>query len=322
MTKRVLVTAMSFRRSAEGLALLKDNGFDVVLSPYERPLQEAEMLEQLDGIAAIVAGNDAITEKVIAAGAPELKIIARSGVGYNTIDVAAAQRYGVAVTNTPGANTRSVAELAVGLMLSLARNIPRLNERMHNREWPKSVGTELGGKTLGIVGTGNIGREVIRRAAAFEMNIIAFDMHRCGDLVDKYGEIYRSLDEVFAESDFLSLHVPAIPGTVNMVNKTTLKIMKRSAYLINTARGELVVEKDLAEALQAGVISGAALDTFAAEPLQHDSSLFALNNVILTPHLGASTGDSAQRVGLMAAEEVIRVLSGIAPYFPVKPPLL
>ncbi|MBP2636136.1 MAG: Phosphoglycerate dehydrogenase [Firmicutes bacterium] len=317
MGKRVLVTALSFRRSMEGLTLLRDNGFEVVLSPYERPLQETEMLAQIEGISAIVAGNDAITEKVIAAGVPNLKIIARCGVGYNTINVAAAQRYEVAVTTTPGANTRSVAELTLGLMISLARDIPQLNNRMHSGAWAKSVGTELGGKTLGIVGTGNIGSEVIKRAVAFDMKIIAFDMRKRRDLVDKYGDIYRPLGEVFSEADFLSLHVPAIPETINMVNQNTLKLMKRSAYLINTARGELVVESDLVKALQTGVISGAALDTFAAEPLQQDSSLFTLGNVILTPHIGASTGESSNRVGIMAAEEVIRVLSGSKPCFSI-----
>lgn len=317
MAKRVLVTALSFRRSAEGMALLKDNGFEVVLSPYERPLQETELIAKINGISAIIAGNDAITEKVIAAGVPNLKIIARSGVGYNTIDVAAAQRYEVAVTTTPGANTRSVAELTLGLMISLARNIPKLNKGMHSGAWTKSVGTELGGKTLGIVGTGNIGSEVIKRAVAFDMKIIAFDMRRQRELVDKYGDIYRPLDEVFSEADFLSLHVPAIPETINMVNQNMLTLMKRSAYLINTARGELVVESDLVKALQTGVISGAALDTFAAEPLPQDSGLLALSNVILTPHIGASTREASHRVGIMAAEEVIRVLSGSTPCFSI-----
>lgn len=317
MAKRVLVTALSFRRSVEGMALLKDNGFEVILSPYERPLQETEMLAQMDGISAIVAGNDAITEKVIAAGVPQLKMIARCGVGYNTINVAAAQRYGVAVTTTPGANTRSVADLTLGLIISLARNIPKLNKSVHSGVWAKSVGTELGGRTLGIVGTGNIGSEVIKRAVAFNMKIIAFDTRRQSELVDKYGDIYRPLDEVFSEADFLSLHVPAIPETFNLVNQNRLKLMKRSAYLINTARGELVVESDLVKALQTGVISGAALDTFAAEPLAQESGLLALDNVILTPHIGASTSESSNRVSIMAAEEIIRVLSGSKPCFSI-----
>ncbi|HWR39278.1 MAG TPA: phosphoglycerate dehydrogenase [Patescibacteria group bacterium] len=320
MKKKVLITALSFRRSPEGLALLRDNGLDVVLSPQERPLKEAELLAQLAGISAIVAGNDMITEKVIAAGVPELKVIARSGVGYNTIDVAAAQRHGVLVTNTPGANSRSVAELTLGLMISLARNIPQANDEMHSGGWVNRVGMELGGKTLGIVGTGNIGGEVLKRASAFGMELIAFDTWRRRDLIESFGDIYRPLDEVFSRADFLSLHVPAIPETIGMVNKTMLRRMKPSAYLINTSRGELITEEDLAEALKAKLISGAALDAFTAEPLPPDSSLRNLNNVILTPHIGASTGESAKRASIMAAEEVIRVLSGAVAYFPVPLP--
>jgi len=316
MRKRVLVTAMSFRRSKEALALLEDNGCEVILSPYNRALQEAEMLELIKGVSAIVAGNDALTEKVIAAGMPALEIIARSGAGYNTIDIAAARRFGVPVTNTPGANTRSVADLTLGLMISLARGIPRLNQSLHDGNWEKSVGGELGEKTLGVVGTGNIGGEVIKRAIAFDMKIVAFDIYPRRDLVEKYGVVYLPLKEVIARADFLSLHVPVIPETVNLINKATLPLMKPTAYLINTARGELVVEEDLGDALKQGVIAGAALDVFNKEPLQ-DSSLYDLPTAILTPHIGASTREASDRVGIIAAEEVITVLSGSIPRYPV-----
>ena len=316
MRKRVLVTAMSFRRSKEALALLEDNGCEVLLSPHNRALQEAEMLELIKGVSAIVAGNDALTEKVIAAGMPALEIIARSGAGYNTVDIAAARRFGVPVTNTPGANTRSVADLTLGLMISLARDITRLNQNLHDGNWEKSVGGELGEKTLGVVGTGNIGGEVIKRAIAFDMKIVAFDIHPRHDLVEKYGVVYLPLKEVIARADFLSLHVPVIPETVNLINKATLLLMKPTAYLINTARGELVVEEDLGNALKQGVIAGAALDVFNKEPLEN-SSLYNLPTAILTPHIGASTREASDRVGIIAAEEVIRVLSGSVPRYPV-----
>jgi D-3-phosphoglycerate dehydrogenase len=316
MRKRVLVTALSFRRSTEALALLKSNGCEVVLSPFNRALQETELLSMVSGVSAIVAGNDALTESVIAAGVPTLEIIARSGAGYNTVDIEAARRYGIPVTNTPGANNKSVADLTLGLILALARNIPRLNCSLHAGKWEKSVGGELGGKMLGLVGTGNIGGEVIKRAIAFDMKIAAYDIYPRRDLIEKYGVVYLPLDEVIAQADFLSLHVPVIPQTVNMINKKALQLMKPTAYLINTARGELVVEEDLADALKQGVIAGAALDTFTEEPLQ-DSSLYHLPNAILTPHIGASTKEASDRVGILAAEEVIRVLSGAAPHYPV-----
>lgn len=316
MKKKVLVTALSFQRSKQAMALLENQEYEIIVSPLKRPLQEGEMLDAINEISAIVAGNDAITERVIAAGCPCLEIIARSGAGFNTIDIAAARRYGIPVTNTPGANNKSVADLALGMILSLARSIPQLDHCLHSGSWGKSVGQELGGKTLGVVGTGNVGREVIKRAVAFDMKIVAFDVHPRCDLIEKYGVIYLPLAEVIAQADFLTLHAPVMPETVNMINAATLRTMKPTACLINTARGELVAEEDLCNALRQGIIAGAALDVFAQEPLR-DSSLSTLPNVILTPHIGASTGEASNQVGIMAAEEVIRVLSGESPRYVV-----
>ena len=312
MNKKILVTALSFRRSKQAMDLLAAQGFQIIESPYNRALQENEMLELIPGMAAIVAGNDEITAKVIAAGLPTLKIIARSGAGYNTIDVKAAKQGGVVVTNTPGANSKSVADLTMAMILSLARRIPRLNQSLHKGIWEKETGEELGGKILGVVGTGNIGTEVIKRAVAFDMRIIAYNDQICGDLIAKYGVSYSPLTEVIAQSDFLTLHVPAVAETVGMMNQTVFQSMKRTAYLINTARGELVVENDLCDALEQGKIAGAALDTFAVEPLT-ESRLHSFDNVILTPHIGANTFEASERVGIMAAREVIQVLSGMAP---------
>lgn len=317
MVDKILITALSFRRSPEPLTYLKDSGYEIVQSSNNSPMQEDELISLMKGVSAIIAGNDNITERVIAAGLPELKIIAKCGAGYNNIDVAAAKRLGVTVTSTPGANSNSVADLTLGLMLSLARNIPQFDCCVHSGEWGKSVGHELGGKTLGIVGTGNIGGEVIKRAKAFDMNIVAYSVPERRDLVEGYGVVYLPLEKVIAKADFLSLHVPATPQTIGMINKTTLSTMKATACLINTARGELVEEQDLYQALQQGIIAGAALDAFTKEPLG-DSPLCKLSNVILTPHIGASTLEASQRVGKMAAQDVIRVLTGEEPYYPVK----
>lgn len=316
MKEKVLVSALSFRRSPAAIKLLQTSGYEIILSPVDRALKEKELLALLPGVAAIVAGNDEITETVIAAGLPDLKIIARSGVGYNTIDIQGARHHGVAVTNTPGANNKSVADLALGLMLSLARAIPRLNGSLHNGCWEKSVGRELGEKTLGVIGTGNIGGEVIKRAKAFNMNIVAHDVYPRPELTEMYGVVYLPLREVLDQADFLTLHAPALPETTNMICKETLAFMKRTAYLINTSRGELVVEEDLYEALKRNAIAGAALDSFCSEPLEQ-SCLFGLPNVILTPHIGASTIEASGRAGQIAAEEVIRVLQGLAPRYAV-----
>lgn len=317
MGDKILITALSFRRSPEPLAFLKNSGYEIILSPKNSPMQETELIPLMKGVSAIIAGNDDITEHVIAAGLPKLKIIAKCGAGYNNIDIAAAKRSGVIVTSTPGANSKSVADLTLGLMLSLTRNIPQLDCCVHSGGWGKSVGHELGGKTLGLVGTGNIGGEVIKRARAFDMNIVAYSIPERRDLVEEYGVGYLPLEKVIAQADFLSLHVPATPHTIGMINKTTLSTMKATACLINTARGELVVEKDLYQALKQGIIAGAALDAFTREPLG-DSPLCKLSNVILTPHIGASTLEASQRVGKMAAQDVIRVLMGEEPYYRVK----
>ncbi|EGO65681.1 phosphoglycerate dehydrogenase [Acetonema longum] len=317
MNKKVLVSALSFRRSEAAVKFLQESGCELVLSQVERALKEKELLALLPGCAAIVAGNDEITDSVITASVPELRIIARSGVGYNTIDLTAAHRHGVAVTNTPGANSKSVADLTLGLMLALVRSIPRLSGKLHTGVWEKSIGGELGGKTLGIVGTGNVGREVMKRAQSFDMKIIAYDIYPRLELTEACGVVYLPLEQVLAQADFLSLHAPALPETVSMINRQTLALMKPTAFLINTARGDLVVEEDLSDALRCGRLAGAGLDAFISEPLER-SCLFGLSNVILTPHIGASTLEASERAGLIAAEEVARVLQGLAPLHSVR----
>lgn len=316
MTK-VLVTARSFAKSPEARAVLEQAGCEMIFNPYDRPLTEDELVELIKGMDALVAGMDAVTAKVIAAGLPTLKIIAKHGVGYNTIDVAAAAAYGIPVTITPGANNISVAELAIGLMLAVARHIPQMDGIVRRGGWSRMTGSELYGKVLGIIGMGSIGCEVAKRAHAFGMKIIAYDIRPRQDMIENYGVTYLPMADCLAQADFLSLHAPALPETIGMINKDTLKTMKRTAFLINTARGDLIVEEDLYDALKNGVIAGAGLDTFAHEPIK-DTRLFTLDNVVLTPHAGATTHEAVTRMGVMAAEEVVRVLSGQPPQNPVK----
>lgn len=314
---KVLVTARSFAKSPEAKAVLTQAGYEIQFNPFDRPLVENELIELIKGMDALVAGMDEVTDKVMEAGLPTLKIIAKHGVGYNTIDVAAANRRGIPVTITPGANNKSVAELAMGLMLSVARHTATMDKIVRNGGWNRITGNELGGKTLGVVGMGSIGSEVAKRAAAFDMKIVAYDVYPRQDLVDQYGVSYLPLQEVITQADFLSLHAPSLPETVGMINRETLQQMKKNAILINTARGDLVVEEDLIAALTDGTIAGAGLDTFANEPVQ-DKRLFNLDNVVMTPHAGANTHEAVTRMGVMAAEEVVRVLSGQAPINTVK----
>ncbi|MDQ0192315.1 phosphoglycerate dehydrogenase [Paenibacillus wynnii] len=314
---KVVALPRSFSRSEEAKDLLTQAGFEIIWNSEGRPLNESELLIAIKGADALITGIDEVTGKVLEAGAPTLKIVAKYGVGYDNIDVAEADRLGIPVTITPGAPTRSVAELALSLMLSVARHIPQMNAGVKSGGWDRITGTELGGKVLGVVGLGAIGAEVVKRAAAFDMQIIAYDAYARQDLIDQYGVNYVTLPELYAQSDIITLHAPSLPETIGMINKDSLAQMKKTAYLINTARGDLVVEEDLYEALSKGQIAGAGLDTFIQEP-PITLNIVGLPNVVTSPHVGSNTVEAGYRMARMAAEEVIRVLSGEQPKFPVK----
>lgn len=316
MTKKVLIGSRERSRSLEAISILEAQGYELLLNPHDRSLTEDELLTMIKGVDGLIAGSEKITAAVITAGAPTLKVIAKQGVGFNTINVDAAKEHGVAVTITPGANSKSVADLAMGLIMAIARQIPQMDLSVRDGGWYRHTGVELAGKVLGIIGMGNIGGEVAKRASGFGMKIIAYDVYPKQEFIDNYGVTYLSLDEVFAESDFISLHAPAMAETVGMVNINRLRKMKKTSYIINTARGELVVEDDLYEALTQELISGAALDVFAQEPPKA-SSLMNLKNVVFTSHAGAYTNEAIVGAGVMAAEEVVRVLSGLEPKYAV-----
>jgi len=313
----VLVTARSFASCEEAKKLLASQGYSITWNPVGRPLKEAELLALIPGMDALITGTDEVTDKVIAAGLPTLKVIGKYGVGYDNINVATAKQHGVQVTFTPGVLTKSVAELAMGLIMSTARNIAAMDQLVRQGKWERITGTELSGKTIGIVGTGNIGKEVAKRAAAFEMNIIAFDVWPNLDFAAQYGIKYVALDELLKSADVISLHTPSTPETVGMINRDSLQSMKKTAVLINTARGDLIVEDDLINALQEGIIAGAGLDTFATEPLR-DERFFNLKNVVLTPHAGSNTRETVAKMSVMVATDVVAVLAGNPPHYPVR----
>lgn len=309
MKEKIVIGSRARSRAPEMIKLLEGQGYELVLNPFDRTMTEDELLERIKGASGMVAGSDKVTKLVLEAGAPTLKVVAKQGVGYNTIDVETAKKLGIAVTITPGANSRSVADLTLGLILSAARNIPAMDRAIRGGSWYRHTGCELGGKVLGIVGMGNIGSEVAKRAHAFGMTIVAYDVNPRQEYVDLYEVQYTDLDELFRRADFVSLHAPAIPTTVGMVNSNRLRTMKPTAFIINAARGELVVETDLYTALKNQVIAGAALDVYAQEP-PRKSSLMDLENITFTAHAGAYTREAIVGAGVMAAEEIIRVLSG------------
>ena len=312
----ILVTARSFAKLEQTKIMFEAAGHRVLLSPFDRPLNEDELAELIVDADALVAGMDDITEKVFAAAVSRLKIIARHGVGYDNIDLLAAKKYNIPVTITPSGPTKATAELTMALILSVARNVPQMDKAIRSGSWSRMTGHEVAGKTLGIIGLGRIGCEVAKRPQAFEMKVMAYDFYPNVKLAEQYGIPFVSFEEMLAQADFISLHVPATKETNGLMNKQAFDKMKATAYLINASRGSVVVEKDLCEALKNGIIAGAGLDAFEQEPLGQ-SPLLELSNVVLTPHIGGNTKESTIRMAIAAAEEVIRVLAGEPPKDPV-----
>jgi len=265
-----------------------------------------------DGLPAALADADALVvrsavqvDDELMTHAPKLRVIGRAGVGVDNIDAEAATRRGIVVMNTPGANAVAVAELAIALMIALARKLPMANATMHAGKWEKKnlQGSELRGKTLGILGLGRIGLDVARRARGFGMEIIGTDPFVSAAVARENGIAVVAMEELFAKADYLTLHVGLTPQTHGIINAKTLATMKKGVRIVNCARGELVVEADLVAALKSGQVAGAALDVFTVEPLK-DSSYFGLDNVILTPHIAGSTAEAQEAVGIQIAQQV------------------
>jgi D-3-phosphoglycerate dehydrogenase len=265
-----------------------------------------------NGLAAEIADADGLVvrsavqvDDSLLASAPKLRVIGRAGVGVDNIDADAATRRGIVVMNTPGANAIAVAELTLGMMLALARQLPKANATMHAGKWEKKSlqGVELRGKKLGVLGLGRIGLEVARRARGFGMEVIGHDPFVSTSIARENAIQLVSTDELFREADYLTLHVGLTPQTTGIINEATLAKMKKGARLVNCARGELIVEEALAEALRSGHVGGAALDVFHKEPLK-DSPFFELENVILTPHIAGSTAEAQEAVGVQIALQV------------------
>ena len=284
-------------------------------------LTEDELCAAVRDVSALVVRSQTqVTEKVIAAAA-HLEIIARAGVGVDNVDVDAASRQGVIVVNAPFANTLSTAEHAFGLMLALARHIPQGHASLQAGQWNRSkyTGIELNGKTLGVVGLGRIGTEVARRARAFEMRVIAFDPYVSDERFSALGIERRTLEELFAESDFVTLHTALQAETRSLVNADLLAKARRGIRIINAARGALIDEQALFDAVQSGQVAGAAIDVFSEEPAV-GNILTTSEKIVVTPHLAASTNEAQDRAGVDVAEQVIEVLGGGAPRYPVNIP--
>jgi len=288
--------------SSSTLAVLqKETGWQIVTADQIK----GSLPDELGDADALVVRSAVQVDAALLEHAPRLRLIGRAGVGVDNIDTEAATRQGIVVMNTPGANAVAVAELTLGLMIAMCRKIPQANGTMHAGKWDKKSlqGTELRGKTLGIIGLGRIGLEVASRARAFGTTLIGYDPFIAPVIARENGVTLVEIDDLFRESDFLTLHVGLTRETEGLINRQSIAIMKPGIRIVNCARGELIVEEALADALRSGKVAGAALDVFHQEPLQ-DSPFFALDNVLLSPHIAGATDEAQEAIGIQLAMQV------------------
>lgn len=314
-----MVFAAPFVRHEPGAGQpLRDAGVEIVHGPTDRCPEPAELIDLLGGCSASIASNESYTAEVFGA-LPDLKTVARWGVGYDNIDLQAATEHGVIVTNTPGRVTQSVADQAFCLMLALARRLPEQQEVARSLNWRHVEGTELWGKTLGIVGFGSIGRAVAERARGFSMRVLAYDPQMNAWEAGRLGVEPVDLDALLAEADVVTLHAALTEGSRGIIGEQQLRAMKPGAFLINCGRGGLVDQPALVRALQEGWIAGAGLDVTEPEPPEPGDPILNAPNTIMTPHNSSMTAESAARVNATVCENVLDVLEGRRPRFVVNP---
>ena len=304
---RILVTSKSFGRHApEALRLLEAHGIDIAWASKASPTA-AEIAAEVAGFDALVVGNDTVDARVFAAG-DRLKLVHMHGTGLDGIDVRAASARGVLVANAPGANRNAVAELTVALMLVAARGVDRHLDIVKAGRWERRAGREVSGKTVGIVGLGNVGRRIVELLVGFGVRVVAYEPRPDAAWVAAHGvTLAAAPDEVFSVADFLVLALPLNDETRHLVDARRIGLMKRDAFLVNTARGELVDERALSAAVREGKLAGAALDAFSQEPLPPDSVL-RVPGIVLTPHLAATSIETAAAVSNIVARNLVDVL--------------
>ncbi|MDK2824728.1 MAG: hypothetical protein PWP71_2646 [Clostridia bacterium] len=311
---KVLITAQSFGKEGhEPFEILERANIEPVLKQKEKIWSEDELAEIISDFDGIIIGADKLTKKLIDK-ASKLKIISKHGVGVDNIDVNAATERGIPVVIAQGSNAVAVAELALALTFDLARNIQQCNLETKKGKWNRIIGVELQGKTAGIIGMGRIGKEVAKRVYYLGMNILAFDLYEDKEFAKNYSIDYVDLNTLLRKSDFVTLHLPLTKETEKIINKNNICLMKPTAYIINTARGGLIDEEALYEALKNNKIAGAAIDTFELEP-PVNSSLLSLSNLIATPHIGAYTHEAINNMSRLAAQAVADFFMGKEPYY-------
>lgn len=301
-----------------GLQLLREKHPNFGMNTEDRMLTRAELLEKvrgLDGLLSLL--TDKIDGELMDVAGPQLKIVANHAVGFDNVDLAAATQRGVLITNTPGVLTEATADHAWALLFAVTRRIPESEKFLRAGKFKgwgplMFLGGDITGRTLGIIGAGRIGHSVAMKSKGFNMRVLYADEVQNQVLNEELGAKKASVEEVLRQSDFVSLHVPLLPSTRHLINKDSLRLMKKTAYLINTSRGPVIDEAALAGALRDGVIAGAALDVFENEPAVHPE-LLKLDNVVLTPHTASATFETRNKMATMAASNLIAGLSGQRP---------
>jgi D-3-phosphoglycerate dehydrogenase len=316
MTGTVLVSTPSFgARSNAPWATLEEEGLVARTDTERHPLSAAELAEVVGDADALIVGLDRVDARVLAA-APSLRVVAKHGVGVDNIDVAAAAARGVTVLNAPGSNTGAVADLTFALLLATVRHIIPAHAATAAGRWERLYGPELAGRTLAVIGFGRIGQAVARRAAGFDMTVVAHDPFVPDVRIAQLGGHPLPLDECLRRADAVTLHVPGTGGAP-LLDAERIALLKPGAYLVNTARGDLIDEQALADALTSGQLAGAGLDAFATEP-PTGSPLLTAPNVVLTPHMGAFSDDANAAMGTTVVRDIARVLRGERPHNPVR----
>ncbi len=309
---KILITPRSFAStSKKPLAMLEKKGYEIIKNETSKPLNNREMSALIEDVDGIIVGIDDLNAGIIKQ-AHNLKVISKYGVGVDNIDIKAATAQGTVVTNTPKANIDAVADLAFALMLALARRIPEANRETKAGNWKKFIGTSVWRKKLGVIGLGKIGRQVVKRAQGFEMEILCHDIIQDEEFSRQFSVRYVDLEALLKESDYITIHAPLNDATRDMIGYEELEMINENAFLINTSRGGIINEKALYDALKNNEIKGAALDSYKEEPPEN-SPLMELENVIMTSHNGAYTKEAINNMSIQAAQNLIDVLEGKEP---------
>jgi len=313
------IVALPFRHQKglvcdEARQMLIDAGFELLCNETGDRLPREEQKAMIENAFAVIAGTEKYDSDMLA-GAKNLKVIIRFGVGTDNFDLDAMREKGIAVGVI--ANYNSVAEFALTLMLGLIKNLPKFDATVREGKWTRYPMRELSGKTVGIVGFGRIGRRLAQLLKGFDVNLMVHDPYMPREAISDFGATPATLEELLQQSDVVSLHLPATPATHHMINAETLAMMKPGAYLINTARGALIDEKALYEALVSSKLSGAALDVFETEPVVKGNPLFDLDNIVLAPHVSAMSFETNYNGGIICAQSIISVLNGGKPVYPI-----